>query len=58
MRVQIVPQFYSRGVKGDFKKVMFCTKFGEYFLSFVQNLYCLVRGLIERDKSVTGCQLF
>ena len=31
MRVQIVPLFYSRGEKGVFKKVMFCTKLENIF---------------------------
>ena len=31
MWVQIVPLLYSRGEKGIFKKVMFCTKLGNIF---------------------------
>ena len=54
MRVQVVPFFYSRGEIGVFKKSCFY-EFGEYFLSFVQNIWSLVRGLIERDNSVTSC---
>ena len=55
MRIQIVPLFYSRGEKAVFKKVHILHEVGEYFLSFVQNIWCLVRGLIEEDNSVTGC---
>ena len=55
MRVQIVPLFYSRGEKAVFKKVHILHEVGEYFLSFVQNIWCLVRGLMEKENSVTGC---
>ena len=55
MRVQILPFFYSQGEKGVFKKSHIMYEVGEYFLSFVQNIWCLVKGIIERDNSLTGC---
>ena len=44
---------HSWGRKGAFKKVVLY-EVGEYFLSFVQNIWCLVMGLTEKDNSVTG----
>ena len=54
MRVQVVPLFYSRGEK-SFQKGHVLPEVGEYFLSFEKNIWCLVRGLVEKDISVTGC---
>ena len=28
---------------------------GDYFLNFEKNIWCFVRGLVEKDISVTGC---
>ena len=44
---------YSQGEKGVFKKTCF-TEVREYFLSFVKSIWCLVRGLVEKDIKVTG----
>ena len=49
--------FHSFIVEGkkEFLKSHVLYEVGENFLRFVQNIWSLVRGLIERDKSVTGC---
>ena len=52
MRVHIVPLFYSRGEKGIFKKVMFCTKLGNIFwvswkISDVKNIWLQYSGQIR-----------
>ena len=45
---------WSRG-KTSFQKIHVLSEVGEYFLSFEKNIWCLVRGLVEKDISVTGC---
>ena len=39
--------------KKEFLKIPALYEIGEYFLSFVQNIWRLVKGLIEKDNSVT-----
>ena len=46
--------FQSFIVEGEKEKSHVLCEVAEYFLSFVQNIWCLVRGLIEKDNSVTG----
>ena len=47
------------GKKEFFKKSCFARSWGKLLLeSLVQNIWYLVRELIERDNSVTGCSLF
>ena len=55
LRFHIVPLFYSGEEKRVFKKLHVLSEVGEDFLSFEENIWCLVRRLVEKDISVTGC---
>ena len=46
--------FIVEGEKEFLKKLYFVQSWG-IFLSFVGNIWCFVRGLMEKDNSVTGC---
>ena len=50
-RVQIVHSFIVEGKK-EFLKSYLLYEVGKYFL---RNIWCLVKGLIHKDKFVTGC---
>ena len=51
---RLVHSFIVEGKK-DFLKSHVLSGVGEYFLSFEKNIWYLVRGLVEKDISVTGC---
>ena len=46
--------FIVEGEKEFLKKLYFVQSWG-IFLSFVGNIWCFVRELMEKDNSVTGC---
>ena len=54
---RLFKSFIAEGKK-EFSKKSFLSEVGEYFLRLEKDIWYMVRGLVEKDISVTGCYLF